>query len=326
MSTLKEVANLAGVSPITVSRVINSPELVKENTRRRIETAMAQLRYSPHLAAKNLAASRSGIIDVFIPESIDLSNPFVMHLIAGVSKVLSEHYCSFLILRNRKKEHLCDGYIVTGLLKDEIKEFAQYAQERHRPVVLFGHTPLPDIDCIDVDNIAGAQCGTEHLIAQGHEKIAMINVLEDKDYTADRLEGYKKALRQSGLTYDPNLVFYTINSVEGGESIAAELVQKQKISAIFCATDTIAIGVASKLKLLGYSIPQDISLIGYDGLGHQMLAKPQLTTIQQPIYELGIMLAKTLLERLNGRTKIIKKTVSPKLLLGNSVEFIAKHI
>ena len=79
---------------------------------------MAQLRYSPHLAAKNLAASRSGIIDVFIPESIDLSNPFVMHLIAGVSKVLSEHYYSFLILRNRKKEHLCDGYIVTGLLKN----------------------------------------------------------------------------------------------------------------------------------------------------------------------------------------------------------------
>lgn len=326
MSTLKEVADLAGVSPITVSRVINNPNLVKEKTRLRIETAMAQLRYSPHLAAKNLAASRSGIIDVFIPESIDLSNPFVMHLIAGVSKVLSEHYYSFLILRNRKKEHLCDGYIVTGLLKNEIKEFAQYAQERCRPVVLFGHTSLPDIDCIDVDNIAGGQSGTQHLIDQGHKKIAMINVLEDKDYTADRLDGYKQALQQSGLAYDPSLVFYTVNSVEGGESIAAELTQNREISAVFCATDTIAIGVASKLKMLGYSIPEDFSLVGYDGLGHQMLAKPQLTTIHQPIYNLGMMLAESLIERLNGRTKIIKKTVPPKLLLGNSVQFIKKQI
>ena len=104
------------------------------------------------------------------------------------------------------------------------------------------------------------------------------------------------------------------------------MIQNREISAVFCATDTIAIGVASKLKMLGYSIPEEFSLVGYDGLGHQMLAKPQLTTIHQPIYNLGMMLAEALLERLNGRTKIIKKTVPPKLLLGNSVQFIKKQI
>ncbi|RRD95127.1 LacI family transcriptional regulator [Clostridiales bacterium COT073_COT-073] len=321
MATLKEVADLAGVSPITVSRVINNPDAVKDQTRQRIEAVMQELKYSPNLAAKNLATNRSGIIDVYIPENIDLSNPFVMHLIAGISQVLSEQYYSFLILRNRRREHVCDGYIVTGLLKNEIQEFVQYAKDRNRPIILFGHTMIPDIDCIDVDNVLGAKRGTEYLIVQGHKQIAMINVFEDKDYTVDRLEGYKQALTENGITYDPKLVFYTANSVDGGEEITAEIVKKQKVSAIFCATDTIAIGVAAKLKSMGYLIPQDISLMGFDGLGHQMLAKPQLTTVQQPIYELGVLLAEKLLERLNGRETPVKKTVAPVLLEGNSVCF-----
>lgn len=318
MATLKEVAALAGVAPMTVSRVINNPDAVKEKTRVRVEAAMQELKYSPNMAAKSLASNRCGVVDVFIPDSIDLSNPFVMHFIAGVSKVLSEHYYSFLILRNRKREHPCDGYIVTGLLKNEIEDFARYAQERGRPVVLFGHTQIPDVDCIDVDNIAGAKCAVEHLVCQGHRKIAMINVLEDKDYTVDRLEGYRNALEENGIPFDPNLVLYTPNSVDGGELAAEALIQKEKVTAVFCATDTIAIGVASKLKNLGYAIPEDISLIGFDGLGHQLLANPQITTIQQPVYELGMMLAATVLERLDGKKEKTTYMVAPKLLAGHS--------
>jgi len=318
MATLKEVADLAGVAPMTVSRVINNPEAVKEKTRLKVEAAMKQLRYTPNIAARSLAAKRCGVIDVFIPESIDLSNPFVMHFIAGISSVLSEHYYSFLILRNRNREHQCDGYIVTGLLKNEIQEFSQFAQEQNRPVVLFGHTDIPDVDCIDVDNIAGAKCGVEHLIRQGHRKIGMVNVLEDKDYTVDRLEGYKCALGENGIPFDPNLVLYTPNSVDGGEAAAEELVKREKVSAIFCATDTIAIGVASRLRNLGYSVPGDISLVGFDGLGHQLLAKPTITTIRQPVYELGMLLANTLLDRLNGRKERVNRMVQPSLMIGES--------
>lgn len=318
MATLKEVAELTGVAPITVSRVVNNPETVKEKTRLKVEAAMKQLKYTPNIAAKSLATNRCGVIDVFIPETIELSNPFVMYFIAGISKVLSEHYYSFLILRNRKREHLCDGYIVTGLLKNEIQDFAQYAAERDRPIALFGHSDIPEIDCLDVDNFAGAKCGVEHLIAQGHKKIAMVNVLEDKDYTVDRLEGYRQALETHSLRYDPDLVLYTPNSVEGGELAANEIIKKQNISAVFCATDTIAIGMASRLKGLGYQIPNDISLLGFDGLGHQLLASPTITTIHQPIYELGMMLANALLERLNGRTEAVKRMMPPTLLPGQS--------
>lgn len=318
MATLKEVADLAGVAPMTVSRVINNPDAVKEKTRIKVEAAMKELRYTPNIAAKSLATNRCGVIDVFIPESIDLSNPFVMHFIAGISSILSEHYYSFLILRNRNREHQCDGYIVTGLLKNEIQEFAQFAKDRNRPVVLFGHTDIQEVDCLDVDNVAGAKVAVSHLIRQGHRKIAMVNVLEDKDYTVDRLEGYKQALQESGIEFDPNLVLYTPNHVDGGEAAAEELLKQNNVTAVFCATDTIAIGVASKLRNMGYSIPDDISLVGFDGLGHQLLANPAITTIKQPVYELGAMLANTLLDRLNGRKERVNRMVSPALMIGQS--------
>ena len=318
MATLKEVADLAGVAPITVSRVINNPEAVKEKTRLKVEGAMRQLRYTPNMAAKSLATNRCGVIDVFIPESIDLSNPFVMHFIAGISNVLSEHYYSFLILRNRNREHQCDGYIVTGLLKDEIQEFAQFAKERNRPVVLFGHTDILDVDCLDVDNVAGAKAGVDHLIQEGHRRIAMVNVLENKDYTVDRLEGYRQALEAHRIEFDPELVLSTPNSVDGGEMAAEKLLARGPFTAIFCATDTIAIGVASKLRNMGYSVPGDISLVGFDGLGHQLLTNPTITTIKQPVYELGMLLASALLDRLNGRKEKVNRMVPPTLLPGQS--------
>ena len=94
--------------------------------------------------------------------------------------------------------------------------------------------------------------------------------------------------------------------------------KRDKVSAVFCATDTIAIGVASKLRHRGYSIPEDISLVGFDGLGHQLLANPTITTIKQPVYELGVMLANTLLDRLNGRKERVNRMVSPDLMVGQS--------
>ena len=318
MATLKEVADLAGVAPMTVSRVLNNPDAVKEKTRIKVEAAMKELRYTPNIAAKSLATKRCGVIDIFIPESIDLSNPFVMHFIACISSVLSEHYYSFLILRNRNREHLCDGYIVTGLLKNEIQEFAQFARERNRPVVLFGHTDIQDVDCLDVDNIVGAKAPATHWIQHGHRKIAMVTGLDDKDYTVARLVGDKEALEENGIAFAPNVVMYTPNSVDGGETAADELIKRDKVSAVFCATDTIAIGVASKLRNLGYSIPEDISLVGFDGLGHQLLANPVITTIKQPVYELGVMLANTLLDRLNGRKERVNRMVPPSLMIGQS--------
>lgn len=319
MATLKDVATAANVSMITVSRVINTPDIVKPATRRKIEKAMATLQYVPNVAAKNLATKRAGVIDVYIPNSIDLSNPFVMHFIAGISETLSKHMYSFLILRNREKEHICDGYVVTGLLKHEIIEFYQYAKEHSRPVALFGHTNIPEVDCIDVDNLAGAKMATEYLISQGHKKIVMINVNEDKDYTADRLEGYQVALQEHGIPVSNDSVVYAANDVKGGYAAAKDLLNSRNFTAIFCATDTIALGASRAVTELGRKVPEDISIVGFDGLGHQLLTNPHITTVQQPIFEIGKMLAQALLNRINGDKDRTSELVEPTLIIGHSV-------
>lgn len=319
MATLKDVAKAAGVSPITVSRVVNNPESVKEATKNRVRAAMQELRYVPNLAARSLAANRVGVIDVYIPEHISLSNPFVMYLIAGISDTLSKRMYSFLILRDRKREHLCDGYIVTGLVRNEIEDFETYAAERGRPVVLFGHTESGGIDCVDVDNVQGSRMGVAHLTGLGHRKIAMINVAEDKDYTDDRLAGYREAMRDAGIPYQEDDVVYVPNSSEGGVRAVRKLMAQSDYTAIFCATDTIGVGVATELNRLGYAVPEDVSILGFDGLGHNLMATPALTSIEQPVYEIGKMLAKTLLDKLDGRKVQHIKLVMPKFLAGHSV-------
>lgn len=319
MVTLKDIATAANVSMITVSRVVNTPDKVKPATRRKIEKIMEELRYIPNSAAKNLATKRAGVIDVYIPENIDLSNPFVMHFISGISETLSKQMYSFLICRNIENEHICDGYIVTGLLKNEINDFYKYAHNYNRPVVLFGHTHLPEVDCIDVDNIAGAKMAAEYLLNMGHKRLAMINVDEDKDYTADRLTGFQQAVKEHDLPVEDMTVISTPNNFDGGYQAAKKLLRQRNFSGVFCATDTIALGVSNAITEAGLKIPKDISIVGFDGLGHHLLNTPKLTTIQQPIFKIGSMLAQTLLNKLNGEKRRTAELVEPQLIIEDSV-------
>jgi len=320
MMRLEDVARLAGVSTITVSRVINTPELVKPATREKVERALEELNYVQNPVARALASNKIGIIAVYIPASIDLTNPFVMHFVAGISEVLSKHVYSFLIRRELDAEHLCDGYIATGLLKDEVSQIYQYTNERNRPLVLFGHNDNPDIDCIDVDNVAGAQKITEVLIQNGHQNIAMINVNEDKDYTVDRAFGFTRALDSARIDVANCPQLTTNNNVDGGyAAMKTILAEHPNCTGVFCATDTLAIGAANAIVKAGKKIPQDLSLVGFDGLGHDLLVRPNVTTVHQPVYEIGMRLAEALIARLNGSKNRVKQLVEPKIILRDSV-------
>lgn len=320
MATLSEVAKEANVAPITVSRVVNTPDKVRPKTREKVLAAMKKLQYVPNLAAKNLASNRTGIVNIYIPGDIDLSNPFTMHFIAGISKTLSERMYSFLILRDMEVSSPCDGYIATGLLRDETRKFAEYARGEQKPLVVFGHTPIEGLDYIDVDNTLGGYMAVTHLIEAGHRKIAMVNVSEDKDYPIDRLEGYRQALQEAGIPYEEKLVTYCINDPTGGEEAALRLfADLDGITAVFCATDTIGIGLVRQLERMGKAVPQQVSVVGFDGLGHHLLSTPRITTVKQPIYEIGSMLAATLLERIEGRNEHVGTLVPPVLLQEESV-------
>jgi LacI family transcriptional regulator len=319
MSRLKDIARAANVSAITVSRVLNEPERVKPETKRRIEKIMTAMSYTPNMAARHLVSKRTGVIDVYIPGSIDLSHPFVMHFVIGISEVLSEEMYSFLIRRSRDKEHRCDGYIVTGLLTSEIDEFYAYAAERNRPIALFGHTDIPEVDWVDVDNVLGATQAVGHLIQNSHSRIGMINVDEDKDYTADRYRGFKKAMDEAGKTIDPRLVIRADNSVNGGSAGARRLLKAGGFTALFCASDTLAMGAIKGISEAGLSVPGDISVAGFDGLGYHLLIEPKITTVRQPIFEIGKRLAATLLARINGSENRVTALVPPELIPGKTV-------
>lgn len=322
MATLRDVANEANVSLITVSRVINDPEKVKPKTRQRIEAAMKKFNYTPNPVAKALVYKRIGVVDVYVPHNIDLSNPFVMHFIAGISEALSAHMYSFMIRRDRDTEHLSDGYIVTGLMKNEIYEMYGYAKERNRPIVLFGHTDIPDVSCIDVDNIAGARDITEYLLKAGHRNVAMINVDEDKDYTVDRLAGFRNAVSGYGVDAADCPVLYALNNAQGGYCVAQALIESNpEMTAVFCATDTLALGAVRAFTEAGKRVPEDISVVGFDGLGHHLLTNPRITTVQQPVFEVGKMLADTLIGRIQGKSETIKTLIKPQLIIEESVRF-----
>jgi DNA-binding LacI/PurR family transcriptional regulator len=319
MATIKDIAREAQVAPMTVSRAVNAPDRVKPETLEKIKEAMQRLHYVPNRAAISLVSKRTGVIDVFIPRSIDLSNPFVMHFIAGISQTLAEKRYSFLLIRDLCEDNPCDGYIVTGLLRDEIRSFHDYARRYERPLVLFGHTDIADVDTIDVDNIKGAYLATRRLLDAGHRSLAMINVNEDKDYRIDRQEGFRKALAEDGIALTDSMVSYADNNVSGGALCAESMTAGALPTAIFCATDTIAIGVAKALGQRGIRVPEDISLVGFDGLGHHLLSMPRLTTIQQPIYQIGVEIARMLVTRIEGRTQRQSRLLDPVLIEEQSV-------
>ncbi|MBU1020830.1 MAG: LacI family transcriptional regulator [Firmicutes bacterium] len=318
MPTLKDIAKEAGVSFITVSRVINSPDKVKEETKERVLLAMRKLKYSPNPAAKALVTNKTGIIAVYIPKSIELSHPFAMHFISGISEVLSEHTYSFIIRRDHKVEHRCDGYIATSLQKSDIAELYNYAKERERPLALFGKSDLEDIDIVEVDNHLGSKLVTQKLIEKGHRRIAMINVKES-DNAIDRFLGYKDALNDSKIGFDENIVVNSLNSTKAGYNAMSELLKNNFITSVFCATDTIALGAIDAILEAGYNVPKDFSIVGFDGLGHHLLSNPHITTVEQPIFEIGKQLASIIVDRIKSNKLPGRSVIKPKILDNQSV-------
>lgn len=316
MATMKDVAKLSGVSQITVSRVINSPEVVSDATRIKVEKAMEELDFLPNLAARALAQNNTRTIYLYVPRNIGISDPFTMHLISGVSEELSNANYPFLIKRDMEFNQRCDGIIVMGL---DLSEENVVIDKLKLPAVLFGRTELV-IDCVDVDNVKGAKMMMEHIIANGHRKIGFLMFKTNQRFAHERLKGYKEALKNHGIKYDENLVVYVDNTEQDSYSKTCELMTRESPTAIFCCNDLMAIGAFRAAEKLKLKIPADISIAGFDGLIFDLIPKVPLTTIRQPVYETGRALAARLLERLkNPGLQVEKKYIEPELKQRESV-------
>jgi LacI family transcriptional regulator len=319
--TIEMVAKAAGVSPSTVSRILNGTAVVSEAKKKSVEDAVAQLGFVPNPMARGLAGGRTFSVGV-ITQSMD--SPFYGPALRGIEDTLdpagysplfvsgnwqaqTEARCIDILLSRR-----VDGIIVlTGRLTDT----ALKACAKKVPVVVTGRTlKAPDLFSLNFDNQEGGRLATQHLIEQGHRQIAFISGDPQHPDAIQRLAGYTLALKQAGIAYRPELVVQgEYNEDSGLQAVLRLLAVQQAFTAIFAANDQMAVGAAHGLLRHGLRVPQDVSLVGFDDLSTSLYAFPPLTTVHQPAYELGQLAAEAMLTLLAGDKPVLEMP-APRLI------------
>lgn len=313
--TSSQVAEKAGVSRTTVSLVLNNVQGVQisDETRGRVIEAVMELGYVPNAAAQALASRRAQIIGLILtrnPHHIS-SDAFLNQILDGLITAAHEHSIRLLIdiveVQHQKKAYLelvrakrIDGLILSGpRFNDEA--LVSLEQERF-PTVLMGQLPETDFYSVDIDNYAAAKQAVTHLINLGHERIACItNARPSYTAAAERLRGYRQALESQNLAYDEDLVRYGDFDPESGyQQMMNLLVGENNISAVFVASDVVAIGAKAALVEQGLKIPQDIALVGFDDVPLARYLDPPLTTVRLPASDLATRASQILIQIIQG--------------------------
>ena len=309
-STLGHVAKRAGVSPSTVSRILNGTAKVSAAKQAAVEEAIAALNFRPNPAARSLAGGKTMSVGV-LTQFID--SPFYGEALRGIEDVLHDnHYVPLFVSGHWKvneeeerltllKERKVDGIIVlTGKLSDAVLE----AMSHQLPVVVTGrHIQTPNSHGIVFDDFRGAKLAVRHLIGLGHQRIAYISGPLDHFDAAQRLEGYQDELSAQGLTFDPSLVIESDFQESGGyKAMNSLLASRISFSSVFAANDQMAYGARLALSRAGFRVPEDISLVGFDDLPHSAFTLPPLTSVRQQVYEIGAMAASAMMSLIRGET------------------------
>ena len=320
--TLEEVAQLAGVSRSTVSRVINDHPSVRAETRRRVWEAIRESGYRPHAVARSLVTKRTHIIGVVIPELVtDLfTDPFFPILLRGGTEACNERgYQLMLSLfsasadRQEMYERLVgnsylDGVIVASAALDD--PLIPDLQRDGVPCVCVGRSAEGRVHSVDVDNVGGAQTAVEYLIGLGHRRIGAVTGRLDTAHGQDRLEGYRQALTTHRIPVNEDLIVEG-DFTEGSGMIGVQHLLPAEPSAVFVASDTMAVGVLKALRQAGRRVPQDISLVSFDDIPVASAIEPPLTTVRQPIRRMAALAVETLLDLIEQRGSGPRRIVLP---------------
>ena len=302
MIGVKEIAAKAGVSMITVSRVINTPEKVSPETRERILKIMKEVGYVHNTAAHNLASGKSGIICIYVSPNMNMYDPFIKMFIIGVSIELSAHNYSINIINSIDSKRFCDGYIFAGY--DPGSPDLEECKKLGKPIAIFGALDDDTVDVVITDNTKCSNKIVSCLIEQGHKKIACVLNDVQSDYRNLRLQGYKDALKENDIEYDESLTITVSNDVSGGKD-AAEwyLSLNDRPSAVYFITDIMAVGFIAEIQRQGLKVPDDVSVVGFDGLGNHLYSSPKVTTVAQPVSEIAKQLADCIIERVEDPSR-----------------------
>lgn len=292
MATIKDIANKAGVSMMTVSRAFNNPDAVKDEVRSNIMSIAKELGYVPNQAARSLANKKTGIIQIVT--SIPSDDFYFTQLFTGAAQYLSKNGLSIMISYKKKGDYQHDGVIYMGLEEGEDRKL--YHTEK-KPFVLFGKSDLP-IDWVDINNVGGMYTVTKYLIDNGHRSIGFVGIDQNEAFTNERYKGFTDAMRDESLTVNDRCVFFVENSIEGVKAVGRKLMAND-MTAFVCESDVLAYGLIDYCRENGISVPDDLSIVGFDGFLMNKLSNPPITTVVQPVYEIGEKLGEVLMNRLN---------------------------
>jgi LacI family transcriptional regulator len=320
--TIRQVASKAGVSAMTVSRVINDSPRVSDDTRRRVEAAIAELGYVPNQLARGLIRQKTGAIGVIVP---DVANPFFTLVVRGAEDVAWRAGYHVILCNTQADVERERGYIedmlafqVEGLLLAPVGERSKpnlrLLRKHEVPFVLIDRTVGGyDGDLVQGDSVGGARQLVSHLIEHGHRRIGMVTETDDVSTARDRLEGYKQALAASGIELAPELVREAPAGAIDVNSAYAETVALLDLpeppTAIFSVNNIAVVGVAEAVRDRGLEIPRDVAVVCFDDIEHASRFHPFLTVMAQPAESFGTIATQLLLDRLAGRIEKRRRLV-----------------
>ena len=318
-ATIRDVAKAAGISVATASRALNDREDVSDETRQRVLQAAEELNFVPSALARALVSDNTKIIGVIVG---DASDPYFATIVRGISDIAREKgYLTMICNSDRipdvelsyvrmMRDYHTDGIIFAGgSLNDEahmreMGELISRARERHTPVVSLG-SHLFESPQINIDNTSAAADMTGYLVGLGHSRIGFIDGPELLTTTALRRDGYKQALKKHGIPYDPDLVVSSNFTYESGQAATDTLLTRDPLpTAIFGSNDLVAIGCLARLRERGISVPDQISVAGFDDIFAARYVNPPLTTIQVPMWKMGAIGMQKLVQMIETTDKV----------------------
>lgn len=330
MIKLEDVARRAGVSVSTVSRVLNEPGMVNEQTRARVQAVVDEMGYYPSRVARRLRveSGRSNLIGLVIP---DIQNPFFADIARGVEDVAQQQgYMVFLgnsdedAGKEKRYLNVMRAESVDGIIVPPVSESDGAVLDLARsglPIVCVDRRLLKaSVDTVIVDNARGVHEAMEHLIRLGHRRIGFIEGLPHLSTSRERLQGYRQALESHGIEPDGSLVRQGNSRQESGRQLAGELLElDDRPSALLVGNNLMTLGALEAIHARGLQIPEDVAIIGYDDMPWAQALDPPLTAVRQPGDEVGRRAMELLLQRVREPRRSVSTVImQPELVVRRS--------
>lgn len=314
--TIYDVAREANVSMATVSRVVNGNPNVKPATRKKVLEVIDRLDYRPNAVARGLASKKTTTVGVIIP---DVTNMFFSSLARGIDDVAAMYKYN-IILANSDENSQKEVQVLNNLLAKQVDgviymgneisdDLRQEFSRSKTPIVLAGSVdPDEQVGSVNIDYVSAVAAATAQLVADNHKQVALVTGPMHQPLNGQyRLKGYKQALADAGMAYDESLVFETEMSYHAGLALFAQL-QKAGANAAIVGDDELAVGILNGALDAGVKVPEDFEIVAANNTKLTEMARPQLTSIDQPLYDIGAV-AMRLLTKMMNKEEIDEKTV-----------------